>query len=384
MMLHWPLKNISEACKNKKNIVFVGGTSSVRISRIAKWLNKSSDYYTILLCHQKGFMEEFSNQYWGKIIFFRNKYHLIRIVKQLKNVYLMHGFATKSYYPDIARKCNAAKFIMDFQDVYACYYELPPKLRWLKIELPYEKNCLEKSDGIIAHSLEPLVAYNKYNIRPHPDNIFFPLYCDDDCIVDKVNNPDPENISFVYAGQISGSHRGRVFRGSTQFHTLIDTLSNQKIHFHIYPSPAVHSTDIDEYQQISVNNPYLHIHPSVVAEEISLELSKYNFGIIPFFLKDTGQSKDKYKYATSLKLFNYIEAGIPVFVSEDVFYQSWLLKRYNAGIIIKEEDLKCLDKLIMSLNYEETVKALKKSRQNLLLSKQISRLTDFYSKIAKK
>ena len=117
---------------------------------------------------------------------------------------------------------------------------------------------------------------------------------------------------------------------------------------------------------------------------VPLELSKYNFGIIPFFLKDTGQSKDKYKYATSLKLFNYIEAGIPVFVSEDVFYQSWLLKRYNAGVIIKEEDLKCLDKLIMSLNYEETVKALKKSRQNLLLSKQISRLTDFYSKIAKK
>jgi len=384
MLLNYPIRNISIPVNDEKIILFVGGTATPRISRVAKWLVKNPDYKAIFLCHRKGYIEEFSNTYWNKVILYRNKYHLIRIIKQLKNIYLIHGFAIKSYYPDIARMCHKAKFIMDFQDVFACYYKLPPKLRWLKNELPHEKNCLEKSDGIIAQSLEPWIAYKKYNIIKHPDNIFFPMYCDDDCVIDKVSKLNHDQISLVYAGGISGSHRSKETHGSIQFHKFIEILSNQKIHFHIYPSPAVHFTDIDEYKNISLNNAYFHMHSPVSVENLSSELSKYNFGFIPFFQKNTGQSKEKHKYATSLKLFNFIEAGIPVFVSEDIIYQSWMLKRHNAGIVIKEEDINNLREMITLLNYEEMVIALKKSRENLLLSKQIIRLTNFYSKIAQK
>jgi len=384
MLMNWPVKNISTQVPEGKIIVFVGGNINPRISRIAKWLTKDPAYKTIFLCHKKGYLEEFSNTRWNQIILFRNKYHLIRIIKQLKNIYLIHGFAVKSYYPDIARKCHKAKFIMDFQDVFACYYSLPPTAKWLKKELPHEKNCLEKSDGIIAHSLEPWIVYKKYNIRPHPDNIYFPFYCDDESIIDIENKLIPDNISIVYAGGISGSHRKKATHGATQFHKLIGILTNQKIHFHIYPSPASHYTDVDEYKKISQENPYFHIHPSVSTEKLPLELSKYNFGIIPFFLKDSQQSKDKYKHATSLKLFNFIEAGIPVFVSEDITYQSWTLKRYNAGIEINEEDLYRLEEMILSMNYEEMVINLKKSREQLLLSKQIVRLTNFYKRIVEK
>jgi hypothetical protein len=384
MALNLPVKNISYKITEAKIIVFVGGNINPRISRIAKWLTKNPEYISIFLCHKKGYIEEFSNSSWNQVILFRNKYHLIRIMNQLKNIYLIHGFAVKSYYPDIARKCHKAKFIMDFQDVFACYYSLPPKARWLKKELPHEKNCLEKSDGIIAHSLEPWIVYKKYNIRPHPDNIYFPFYCDDESIIDTDKKLIPDNLSIVYAGGISGSHRNKASHGVTQFHKLIGILTSQKIHFHIYPSPASHYTDIDEYKMISQGNSYLHIHTSVSTEELPSELSKYDFGIIPFFLKDSKQSAEKYKYATSLKLFNFIEAGIPVFVSEDIAYQSWMLKRYHAGIVIKEEDLFRLGEMILSINYEEMVKNLKKSREQLLLSKQIVRLTNFYSRIVEK
>jgi hypothetical protein len=384
MLLRVPVRNISLQTSGEKVILFVGGTTSPRISRMAKWLVKNPEYKTIFLCHTKGYIEEFSNSCWNKVILYRNKPHLIRIVRQLKNIYIIHGFAVKSYYPDVVRKHHKATFIMDFQDVFACYYSLPPTLRWLKQELPHEKNCLEKSDGIVAHSLEPWIVYRKYGIRPHPDNIFFPLYCDDDCIVDTEKKLNPDNIHLVYAGGISGSHRSRERHGVTQFHKVIEKLSAQKIHFHIYPSPATHVTDSNDYKIISQHNPYFHIHEAVSIDSLPTELVKYDFGIIPFFLSDSGHSKDKYRYATSLKLFNFIEAGIPVFVADDIFYQSWMLKRHHAGIGIHEGDIANLKNIILSLNYEQMVIDLKKSRSNLLLSKQIVRLTDFYTRILRK
>ncbi|MFH1004127.1 MAG: hypothetical protein V1781_01310 [Bacteroidota bacterium] len=368
--------------KEKKVIVYLGELLPPRISRMAKWVKRSSDFATVLVCSKQGFFEKFSDPNFDSVFLFRNAFHLKRIVKQIPNIHLIHAFAPKSFYPDIIRRAFKHKFIADYQDVYGIYYGLNPSLRWLKKELPYEKACLEHADGIVAHSLEPNVALRKYDIKKKPKTIFFPLYCDDDSFCENKKNISPENIHIVYAGGVAGSHRNPRQYGNIQFHWLIEKLSSQKIHFHIYPSPSNFPADYEEYKFIEKQNMFFHFHNPIAQNKLAMELSKYHFGILPFFRGDSQQGENKYKFATTLKLFNYIEAGIPVLVSKDIIYQSWIVERYKAGIILSsKKDIDNLKEIILKMEYKKLSDDLKENRNKISLSRNIPRLIKFYDRI---
>ena len=367
----------------KKVVVFIGDRVILRSSRMAKWVKRNGDFFTVLLCHKLYFVEKFSNNEWDKVLLYRNKFHLLRIIRQLKDVYLFHGFAPSSYYPDLVRQHVKVPFVIDMQDVYACYYGLNPGVRWIKAELPHEKNCLQFSDGLIGHSLEPNVVLRKYG-KIKPPSLFFPLYCDNDYFQCNIKSLDADNIHLVYAGGVASSQRDKAQFGTIQFHELIRILSGQKIHFHIYPSPTNFKADYEEYKQISVNNNYFHFHHSVSQDQLASELNKYHFGLLPFFKIDSGQSAEKFKYATTLKLFNYIEAGIPILVSEDLVYQNWIIKRSNAGLTIREDDIYRLKEIISGIDYSALVAGLISKREEISLKTHIHRLFTFYRQVAGK
>ncbi|HEY5123916.1 MAG TPA: hypothetical protein VIK14_09295 [Ignavibacteria bacterium] len=380
-LINIPVHSLSKLSNSeKKVIVFVGDRILLRSSRMAKWVKRNGDFFTILLYHKLYFVEKFSNNEWDKIFLYRNKFHLLRIIRQLKHVYLFHGFAPSSYYPDLVRRHVKVPFIIDMQDVYACYYGLNPAIRWIKAELPHEKNCLQLSDGLIGHSLEPNVALRKYG-KIKPPSLFFPLYCDNDYFQSNIKSLNADDIHFVYAGGVAGSRRDKAQYGIIQFHDLIQVLSDQKIHFHIYPSPSNFKADYQEYEQISDHNNYFHFHHSVSQDQLAVELNKYHFGLLPFFLKNSGQSAEKFKYATTLKLFNYIEAGIPILVSKDLVYQNWIVKRNSAGLTIVQEDIFHLKEIISSIDYSALVAGLIRKREEISLKTHIPRLFKFYRHI---
>ena len=80
-------------------ILFVGEQLPARIPRLAKWLNKKSDYKLILLCHQHGFVSQFVDDCFDEIYLFRNKFHLRRLLEKIGKPTLMHAFAPKSEMP---------------------------------------------------------------------------------------------------------------------------------------------------------------------------------------------------------------------------------------------------------------------------------------------
>lgn len=367
---------------NEKRIVFVGELLPPRIPRIAKWLKKEGCYNTVLVCHKRGYVASFNNSGIDETILFRNQWHLKRIICQLKHIYILHGFAPKSYYCNIARKTAKCKYVHDMQDVYSIYYGLNPSMRWLKKELPHERECLEKADGLVAHSLEPNAAYRLYGIKNKPKNIFFPLYCDDDVFIEPKKNFDSSNIQLVYAGGVAGSHRDPKRYGNIQFHQTIETLTKQGIHFHIYPSPSNVGADTNEYIDIAKKNKLFHYHEPIYQEKLADELSKYDLGLLPFFKHFSEQSELKLKYATTLKLFNYLEAGLPVVVSKDISYQSWIIERNAIGVAITYNDLLSLKNILINCNYIDLKKNISGLISNSLsLRKNTKRLIEFYNQI---
>jgi len=372
---------------NAKVITYVGESLPPRIARVAKWSKRFDTFTTVLLCHKKGYVEKFSNPGIDYTYLFRNQWHLKRFIKSLPEPYVIHGFAPKSKYPYIAKtfwkKINPAiPFVIDYQDVFTIYYGTTPKYNWLKEELPYEKDCLAEADGIVANSLEPREGMRILNIKKSAKRIFFPLYTDNDAFLNPEKKFSTDDIHLVYAGGVMGSHRDKVHYGSTQFYWLIEYLEEQKIHFHIYPSPSVIKADYEEYEQIAKKSTYFHYHSPVSQTELSKELAKYHYGLMPFFLGASGQSDLKQKYATTLKLFNYVESGIPILVAADVQYQSWIVNRYSLGKTVNnKEDFKDVRKLIGDIPYDEQVRRLLVNREKLSLKVHTPRLLEFYKSI---
>jgi len=370
--------------KGEKIIIYVGEFLPPRIPRLAKWFKRYDTFTMVLICHKRGFVEKFSNPDIDYVFLFRNKWHLKRIIKSIKNPYLMHGFAPKSKFPFIAQEAGkkyypSTPFIIDYQDVYVLYYGKNPTLRWLQDELPYEEGCFRKADGILANSLEPCEGMKIWDVKKPGGRIFFPLYGDNDYFCQNEKKVTDDSIHLVYVGGIYGSHRNKSHYGLAQLHWLINYLEPQKAHLHIYPSPSVVGADYEEYEEISKRNPFLHLHPSVSQSRLSAELSQYHYGVIPFFEDNSNQSDIKIKYSTTLKLFNYVEAGIPILVANDVMYQSWLVNRYDLGIsVLSKDDFKDVKKLTGTMPYQEQVKRVIKNRELLSLKEHIPRLIKFY------
>jgi hypothetical protein len=381
-----PIKSESKI-GSEKVIMYVGEFLPPRIARLAKWSKRYDSFTTVLLCHRRGFVEKFSNKEIDYTLLFRNKWHLKRIIRSLPAPYVLHGFAPKSKYPYIAlQSCkkyhSSTPVITDYQDVFIIYYGHESKLGWLKKELPFEKLCFENSDGIVAHSLEPREGMKMWEVKEKKKRIFFPLYADNDYFYSTPKPFSMDDIHLVYAGGVMGSHRDKKHYGSVQFHWLIDYLSKQKIHFHIYPSPSTLRADYIEYEQIAKENPFFHFHTSVAQKDLAAEISKYHYGIMPFFKVNSGQSDLKHKYATTLKLFNYVESGIPILVSADVIYQSWLVERYKLGLVVpNKETFADLRSLIGTVPYDIQVKNLLESREKLSLKKHTPRLLEFYKSL---
>ena len=363
-------------------VYYIGENLPPRISRMVKWLKRTQPINALLICHIDGYNAFFSNDSFDRVLLYRNTWHLRRLLRDLPAPSLIHGFGPKSYYPDMARQyLSTVKFIYDMQDVLAIYFGLNVNIKWYQKEFVHEYNCLALSAGLVSHGLEPIPANRVYKIATKNKRLFFPLFCDDDMFCDNTKQLDLQNISLVYAGEIQGANRDKKQFGNVQFFDLIEILSAQRIHFHVYGTPHSYKLFGEEYRQVERVNPYFHLHAPVAQSHLPNELSKYHFGIIPFFKTNTALLDDKNYYSTSLKLFNYIEAGIPVLVSDEIVFQKWIACRYGAGIAICKEDLLHLRTMIEQIDYSKFTAHLVEQRGKLSLKNNIHRLSHFYQDI---
>jgi hypothetical protein len=365
---------------DKSFLLYVCEMLPARAGRMAKWAARTGNMRILLLCHRDVYIPAFRGTGFAHVLLYRNAWHLKRLLHALPKPLLVHGFAPKSKYPDLARmqlQAQGVPYIHDLQDNLVVYYGTDVKPRWLREELPHERACMAGSDGLIAHSLEPNEGFRRYGIarKDRPPTLFFPLYCDDDVFVDNVPKISDGEIHLVYAGGVAGSHRDPKHYGNIQFFGLVETLTKQGLHFHIYPSPTNIRADVEEYETLSRANPRFHFHAPVPQERLAGELARYHFGMLPFFKELSEQSESKLRYATTLKLFNFLEAGIPIIVSRDLTYQSWIVERNGSGISVSMRDMTALADLIAKFRNKQF------SRPFLGLKRATPRLLQFYQRM---
>ncbi|NOG57431.1 MAG: hypothetical protein HND54_06830 [Bacteroidetes bacterium] len=371
----------SKKKSNSSSIIFVGTVMHGRIARIAKWIKREDNRMLILVCSENGFAHKLSNDSFDNVYLFRNKWHLKKILHNLDhstNIFHLFGPPYIAAY-EAVKEVKLGFKVFDYQDLMITNFGLTPPFNYMKNELIKEEIILKTVNGIVNHSLE-LQAAKKYYGKINAKKLFFPNYTDNDFFQLKKKTLNNE-IHLVYVGSIHSAYRNKDYFGGTQLHWLIKTLNEQKIHLHIYPAPTNLKEHIVDYIEMDKSLPYFHLHESISQSDLSKELVNFDFGILPFFHRTNKKSDNKRIYSTTLKMFNFFEAGLPIIIGEDVNFQNFMANKYGGGIKASWDDFHHLKPLIEKNNYESLVNSIEKKRNNLSLKNKINKLLDFYNLI---
>lgn len=382
--------------EEKTAVVFVAERARhhFRLLRIAKWLHRIGQIDLILVSKDVG--GDFDLEVAYRKIFrsfykFDGLWQLRGFLKgPLRNPGLIfHILSPPSDFARWVIQTASGRCYYDPYDVRVIYFgpdgegcDIPwMRRKWIQRDIPDERFCLEHAAGLICRSAETKLAIRKFGYHANVPRLFFTDYCDPDVFeaIKPFNGSfNKQSIHIVYVGGVASRKAPKSFYGYLQFHNSIQTITDQCIHFHIYPSPT-QDDDLSDYVELASRNPYFHWHDAVPQSLMITELKKYDFGIIPFFVEEMGNlSTDKFRASTSLKLFNYLEAGIPVIVSRDLEHKSQIVRRYGIGICIGRTDLPHLSNILHNVDYSLLLSCVDKARSRLGLERHINRLLEFY------
>lgn len=198
--------------------------------------------------------------------------------------------------------------------------------------LGLEKFCIENADVVCdrAFEVDYLTEQEGYVLKG-------PLVKLWDGCTDEVQAPPmikrskDRPLSLCYAGDLPQLKK----KNDWDWFELAELCEKNKCHVHVYPHPGVWNLMKDErfrerlywehkeYFDMDRQYEYFHLHEPVPFTELIKELSQYDYGIVPvrtvnYFYDDTDfwppHSTGKYKgiYCPTNKIFDYINAGIPI------------------------------------------------------------------------
>lgn len=371
---------VSESDKTSECIVFITETNMPRLERMITYLQPLRNENFILICNKQKFKQEFFSRVSNVSIYLiDDTWEIGKILNQLQHIKLIHALESRSIYPYFALKNKSPKtpFIFDFQDLYNNYTADKNLPVWLRENIYFENKCLNHSDGFISYSLELNPVRRNLHLKKKP-SVYFPFYADDHAICapnsKKLNESETH---LVYAGGIAAVNQNISFNLTL----TAQHIAKSNIYLHVYPSPNIDAEIIEEYDQYSKTNSNLIMHKSVDNKELSSALQQYDFALIPFFKTDSFQASNKYKYSTALKIWNFIEAGLPIIIMADVQYQAWLVKRLNSGMVLSESDLKFLPSILNATDIENFSIGIRNTQDNFKLSKNIYKINNLYNKL---
>ncbi|MDB9774822.1 hypothetical protein OAB47_01160 [Vicingaceae bacterium] len=366
----------------KQRIVFVGTLIHGRIARIAKWLKRSASYELVFICNYNGYTDKLNNSSFDQVLTYKTVYGLRALLKQFDSPStIFHTFGPPYEAAEtVVRHCERGKKIFDYQDLLVTNFGLNPPFSYMKKDMVKEKYVLKNVDGIVSHSLE-LQTAKKYYGEILAKKLFFPNYTDNDYFYSPTKVKVNDELSIVYIGSIMSDYRNKDYFGGQMLHWLIHKMEQQKIHFHIYPSPTLLAEHIIDYVELDKNYDYFHLHLSVPQDQLTQELKQYDFGVIPFFHRTNKKLDDKRWFSTTLKMFNFFEAGLPILFGEDLWFQRFMGSKFNGSIAVSWEEFDNLSSKIGQVDYEKMVVSICEKREEYSLKVQINRLLLFYNNL---
>ena len=270
-------------------------------------------------------------------------------------------------------------------DPYDCAQGMiKPQYQYNFLELLAERVCFARADHICSRSLEPLFLRRRFQYRM-PNVTYFPEYCwraPEPCVPRAIQ--EDEELHIVYCGGVMPEDRFPAEEyGYAQYIEVGRVLAKQRIHLHIYPAPNPGNADFENffslYLEESKQNPFFHIYHPLPHEELVKKLPQYDAAlhIMGATINDgIGRStRAKLDYSSANKLFDYIEAGLPLIVHNGK-HQRGIVRHY--GQIVEVSDISRVRKALAAV-----IGMKKCSNEKAYIAYHAKRLGNMYAEVVK-
>ncbi|MDO8460541.1 MAG: hypothetical protein Q7S74_05505, partial [Nanoarchaeota archaeon] len=158
-------------------------------------------------------------------------------------------------------------------------------------------------------------------------------------------------------------------------------LSKQGIHLHVYT--IAKPGEFEEYERYAKNEKYFHFYTLMPYRDLIKEIARYDYAlwVHPVYGKygDEGATEEKLKVSIGNKLFTYLEAGLPIIISDHLDLGKKIVTNYKMGFSIKDSELNNLKEIIDGKEYPALKNNTLKAREYLSLDNQVKGLEEFYN-----
>ena len=378
---------------DKREVLFLSVNPRVDMAKKADALRQLDGYRVRMLCHNGtgDVLDEFFGRFYDEVIPYANLVELTYFLLALKPDVIVAR--PKNQVAALAILLGNAPVVFNVYDIEAINTpeeSMDPRYAEadaLRLNVETERFCMENAAGIIHKGRrDEIDTYirPKYDVRA-PVLHFYPF-----CWERYFAPEDTPKLSredgiphLVYTGVVSPSSMDRRLVGHSQFAPMIETVTEQKVHWHIYYNPETGVNDgyYQEYFDLAERNPYFHFHSPLPYHRLSSEIAKYDYG---YMVHDTrgalwGQSCNDVSMAN--KIFTYLEAGLPMIVGDSFGAVADFVNEHGVGIVVDSTDLSDLSQRLRSVDYQELRANVLQAREALSIGRHAPELAHLLEEV---
>ncbi len=144
-------------------------------------------------------------------------------------------------------------------------------------------------------------------------------------------------IHLVYCSGIGERGADPAKAGEVQLWDKWRAIVEQRVHVHFYsPVIAPHDRRLIDYQQLAKDSPYFHMEQSLTYEELLAALTQYDAALHHMDFRKRANKPEALYHMTNT-VWTYVQAGLPLIVSDAMPAMVDLVSRYGVGLIVPED-----------------------------------------------
>ncbi|WP_026503802.1 hypothetical protein [Butyrivibrio sp. NC3005] len=341
------------------NILYVQNEACIRTHKIAKGMSDCG--YNVYLAYTYNTPIERFKEYasvYKRIIPIHSSNDLISLTNSC-NFDLIHSSNEPDYLSAALNKSSVA-VVHDCHDLSSLYKSMTPE------ELVMEYIANKYLDGVIYSSNEvreiALKMFKNAYERTFVLENLISKELKPSCRFEKLSSKDGK-LHAVYEGGVVKNKDSHRF-----FEEIWQKIAKCNVNIHFYTN-----CDFEYCKYLESLSPYIHYEGNMTSKDLANEMSRYDVGLS--ILNVTFENKKYLESSFPNKIQEYINAGLPVAVGNNIQSQIDFVKRYRVGDLIDFNDdihsqLSRISKICIDDDNLE--------KNGLVLEVKVKKLADFY------
>jgi hypothetical protein len=285
--------------------------------------------------------------------------------------------------------------VFDSADVLeAAYQGIQWKLDQVASLIQMQRYAIRHADAYCARDLQFKYAERTLSYYSAGKVIFFPEYCWGTAALPALySDAHPSRpIRCVQAGNFGLEKRGE---GDWGYLQIAERFIDARVTLHLFPnwfhyasSEAAFSETFSDYLDLARQSQYFKLHRPVQADEVAQRLAEYDFGVSFTWAEVSRQPATSLNlaatpYVMSARIFDYLDAGLPVVLGKSHRLIHAMLRRYKVGVVADEDFIAHIEQRLRPMANIESRKQAVAASRGLSIHRNIDRLASFYYRVAK-